>query len=314
MKSKFKRPFDKEDIKQLLIQTPEIVELKNINSSTEGRIQIKTDGVIFESFILNSIRKKLYVFLSAVGNPDTGYPRFHRPTWSKIFNGVCLFIDDPARQMGKYSPAFYVGNEEINVLDLLKKIINKVQDVYGIASKDVCFISSSNGGYASLFLGDAIKDSRVIALNPIISISRYLRSVKKVDAFEKAFGIKLDSTDKQILNRTQVFRIIDNKRSRFFIYSNIASRTDKIVIEGLFRKLNLPYKLGLNVINNNLWVWIVDIHSANPHLAQPNEFIVKKIEEILDDGIVNEEVLNKEFWGLCEEVVKEFRMDKNENI
>lgn len=293
----FRRPLEKDEIKSMLMEPTKSIEFSEINRNIEDRLSVKSGQNYFECFLLNSGIKKLNVFLSAVGNPETGYPRFHRPTWSKVFNGVCLFVDDPARKSGNFAPAFFFGNKKNSVLSDLKNIIERIQDRFGIENKNLTFISSSNGGFASLYLCDLFRDSSCIALNPIISVSRYLQSVKKLNDFEQAFGVDLKTTDRTIQQRAQVFRIIDNRRSHFFVYANIRSRTDKIVIEGLFNKLKSQYKLGLNIISENLWIWIVDIPGENPHLVQPNEFICKYIDELMKSEISNE-YLDDEFATL----------------
>ena len=176
--------FSKDFIKQELAKSPENVHLDDLSCSHEGRLKIKADnGVEFESFIIKGSQRRLYVFLSAVGVSRGDSVIFHRVMWANKFHGISLFIDDPQRKEKKFAPMFYWGDRNTDNTKLIAQIVAKIKNIYGLDTKDICFISSSNGGFASIKIADYFENSKCYVLCPQISIPLYFQNKDNISIF-----------------------------------------------------------------------------------------------------------------------------------
>jgi len=243
----------------ILTQTPKEITCNDITSKTSGRLSITIGETKFESVLIPSGTKKLYVFLSAVGKKAV-YPIFNRISWCDKFDGVCLFLDDPTRYEFNFAPAYYFGSASNHYLRYVLEIVNRLAEVYGITNEDITFISSSNGGFAALWLSDLIKNSRCFSFCPQIDV---------VDFVTNKLKISKESID---VKRLSLKHILQNKSSHFFIYSNIRSQFDKTNMEYLFGYVNQDVKLGISNLTPNLTVLVVDIPGKDPHAVQPDKF------------------------------------------
>ena len=262
----------------ILTQQPQSIGIDDITNKTSGRLQISVGNTKFESVLILSKTNKMYVFLTAGGSKDP-YPLFHRISWCNKFDGMCLYLDDPTRIEHKMdSVAFYFGSKDINYADYICDIVLKVAKTNNIANKNIVFIASSNGGYAALYCCNKIQYSKCIALNPQIDIPLYLG---RNTSFEKLMGINFDDT--KYANRLQVLDILNNKNSKFFIFSNNRSNLDTPQMHLLFNKANQTKKEGLVKLTDNIFVLIANIEATNPHTAQPDEWFTSCIEQYMHE-------------------------------
>ena len=78
--SHLSRNFNKNELKKILQESSQKIELKELSSEIEGKIILNVEGVNFHTLILGSDTKRLFVFLSANGISNKPYPLFHRDT------------------------------------------------------------------------------------------------------------------------------------------------------------------------------------------------------------------------------------------
>ncbi len=270
---------NKEELKELMECDPKYVELKNLTRDDIYRLSIGGFCTRFEAFFLPSNFKKLYVCLSSVGVDRRSYPIFHRVTWSNFFDGSFLFLDDPTRNETQIAPTYFFGNRDTNYLDYVCDIIKKFLNLYDLTNNELCFISSSNGGFASLYCTKKFPYSTCIVFNPQLDIPLFFG---KNDKFEKAMNIKFNMVN--TYDRINVYDIIEEKKSKVCIYSNLKCESDKIQMEYFFNSIGHKIKYGLNKINN-IWFIIANIDSNNPHLVQPNQYMTKVIEMFMDKNM-----------------------------
>lgn len=207
--------------KHLIAAPPVEVALKTWNGDlTRRRINVRADGVTLECFGSPSDKKKLFVFLSAAGRKDAN-TKFHRVSWHPWFEGVCLNFEDPTYKAlaGKVSTGWFFGTKDKHALPVVADIIRKVQDHYGIANEDICIVGSSAGGFAALWLANALVGATAIAGNPQFyallwpSAKRYLTA-----------GIDLTSPD--YADRVNLDHLELNGRSRYLVIVNAKSKAD----------------------------------------------------------------------------------------
>lgn len=261
--------------KQLLDRTPNIISQDNIDFK-DGLNDIFFTETVISSFFLGSQTKKIYIFFSAIGVSGKKYPIFNRISWSNSFDGIKIYFDDPTRNEINFAPCFYFGKKDKNYLEYFIYIIKCIQKKYDIKNENLHFISSSNGGFASLYLCNKFRDSKCIVFCPQFDIILYLK--KKIHILNKKLSIDLN--DDEFQDRRQVYNIINNSDSKFIIYSNIACESDKEQIEAFCKKNDLQYKCGLQKIKN-FYLILAEINSNSPHLVQPDEefcFFLDNIE------------------------------------
>ena len=273
-----------EILKKLLLSPPHknIInedknELEHINCGRNIFIFNKENNnkLELESFIFkNNSSQKLYVFFTAIGILTKRYPIFHRVSYAPYLDGISIFFDDPTRKEINFSPSFYFGYNDFNCLDYIYNIIETIINKYKINKKNVFFISSSNGGFAAIYLCNKLKGSNCISLCPQLDIKLYLQ--KNYQKFLDKVGLKKIDEERN-LSRLNLYNIINNIESKFFIYSNIFSLSDNEQIKSFFKFVNKELNTGLQKINENIYLLLVKIDSINPHIAQPNLNFVKKI-------------------------------------
>lgn len=76
---------------------------------------------------------------------------------------------------------------------------------------------------------------------------------------------------------------MEEPSSKIFIFSNLRSEIDNLMIRKLFEKNNIKAEIkeGLVIVNENLSIGLVDINAKNPHLVQPDEAFSLFIENSL---------------------------------
>ncbi len=273
------------DYRKLVTTSSEILlsELDNGVKFKPGVNNIICGDTVIKSCVINSTpsNNKLYIFLSAVGVKSRRYPLFHRISWHEFYDGMCLYFDDPVRSQYDFAPCFYFGDSSNNLLLLLKKIIYSVIRNYNIANNDVTFVSSSNGGFAAIYLCNEIQGSRSLTFNPQLDIPSFFPK-DKFNRFKEITKISEASINQpEMIQRLNLYRIVDNTTSKFFIYSNYASDCDRIQIEKFFSFLKKEWQFGLNILNDNLYVYISNIDDIDdPHRIQPDMYFSKYLADV----------------------------------
>lgn len=290
---------------EILNKVPLPVAIDNVSKDTNGLISINIGYTKFEGILLPHKNKKLYVFLSASGNKQP-YPLFHRISWCDYFNdGVCLYLDDPTRFENRMdSIAFYFGRKDTNYLEYIYQIVCNVASVHGISYENIVFISSSNGGFAALYCANKINGCKCIVSNPQVDIPTY---VGKNSVFENVFDI--DFSDEKLKNRINVCNILNNTKSKFFIFCNIRCRLDKPQIELLCKCANKSPVLGYQKLTNNVEILIADISYSDPHLCQADENFVRFIEQHIGEDKSDEYNLfvreMKKYYDILQKINKD---------
>lgn len=274
----------KEELKKLLSTEPVQLELTKLSTFHKGRISVKVKQFTFELALLKSLTKRLYVFLSAVGTSNAPYPLFHRVTWAKNFDGICLYIDDPTRLLtNKFAPTFYFGTRDNDAAKELLEIIKRVQKLYSIENENVSFISSSNGGFASIYISNLLPKSKCIALNPQIAIPYF--SKNRNLSIDKELSISFD--DRNIFGRIYLFHIIRSTSTKFFLFFNLACNFDKEQYMLFCIKNNILARKdpGIHIISRNITILLVNIpYLNNPHQVQLEENTCRYIDRLLDSN------------------------------
>ncbi len=276
----------KEEIIRLANSRPIKITLEELNTCHKNRITISVNDVDFECFFSPPIGNKLYVCLTACAQNIKEYPVFQRLTWCKVLGGGVLCIDDPTRELVNHTVStYFFGEKNLSYSDLLLKIIHKVAKLYNIKSKNIIFMSNSNGGFAALYCANKLEYSNAIVFNPNIDIKSWLskkftKDIPHNELFEKVLDIKLD--DPQLNHRVCVKNIINNKKSRFFLYYNILSQKDEQQLAFLLKDTNFRYSCGIKKINN-IYLYMDEIDAETNHLAQLNQFSIYFIEKMLKD-------------------------------
>lgn len=282
---------NKDVLKKYLDTTPKKQDETNINIHSSGLYDIKMDETVFNCFLYRRKSNKLYIFLSAIGNEKTVYPYFTRISWPIWLEGNALFVEDPTRRDYKVAPAFYMGKVDNYYFDKLSKLIALVKNELKIENKNIIFISSSNGGYASINLCHEFKGATVIAYNPQFSAKLYFEQHKdKYKLFSEKTGIDLEHCSWT----NNEFAFLSNNESSFLVYINLASNDDLEQLRLLKQKLNIGAddltKPGVYKLKNKLYLALADIKSDNPHIAQPNLDCTKIFIKLLEDKIQFDDV------------------------
>ncbi len=188
----------------------------------QKRYVVTHEDVPFECLYLPDDHKKLYVMLCGGGAVTRKYPRFLRWKYQKFLKGNVLCIDDP---MYHFHPEFvrvmwYYGTKDKPFLHLLLDIVKKAMAQLGIKAKDVTFVGSSGGGYASLYCANLLDDSAAIVMNPQLVLKNW-EPKTLLPHFQK-LGIDLTGEDAYGRN----FLKLTNPKSRFLLVINAASEWD----------------------------------------------------------------------------------------
>ena len=93
----------------VLTQEPQRIKVDDITHETCGCLRIGIGTTCFETVLIPSKTKKLYVFLSS-GGKDVPYPIFHRIPTFENYDGMRLFFDDPTRiEVNDNGISWYLG-------------------------------------------------------------------------------------------------------------------------------------------------------------------------------------------------------------
>lgn len=273
----------KENIKYQFSQTPHKIKLEDLSfDNARGRLSIIWGNIEFECCILPGNEQYMYTFLTAnytIKEDKSNYPQFNRTSWSEFLNWTCVYFDDPTKF---YKGAgFYIFDKNINMLSYLSDIIKKIQLIYNIEPNNMYFLGSSAGGYAALLLSDDFKDSKAIALNPIISLPAYFQVYRINNNVKNKLNISFDDNFEDPFQRFDLRKRLLNENSTKILAFNTAAEIDKGQINTI--KHILPN--SNNIVNNiykNTFILLLDIPADSPHAtAMPDESLCILLLECL---------------------------------
>lgn len=266
------------DYKIELKKTPLEIDFDNFRGHEFGRFNVTYDNDVFECFSTTSVTKRLFVFFSAAGRKNTN-TIFHRISWSKKLNGICLYIEDPMyKKIPGLSAGWYFGDEKNSYLLKIVDIVNKIAKFNEISENNIIFTGSSSAGYAALYCANIIKGSISYAYNPQI----YLTRSPSYPNFLKYTNLNLEIIEDKF-NRTDINYISKNTKSKFIIFYNNRSIYDQKHFESWLQELNLDSTPGLKV-HNGINFLIADIDNSNPHtcMGEIDDFVQSLVAINLD--------------------------------
>lgn len=281
------------DIKDCFSSSCVSIDFEILSNINTGRFKINCDTLDYEVAYFDSKNEYLYVYLSSARSKKD-YPTFNRTSYCKFFDGASLYIDDPSRILNSNENidtiCFYYGTKYNSALLGISKIIKKICSIKNIKHSNITFISSSNGGFASLYLSTIFEGSKCIALNTQVSVLQYFKSMNRLDQFY-IFNKKYSSENfKQNHEDSKRFNIVpkltqERLKSKILIFWNISSHSDNDQLLYLKEMLNLNLQIGFNIISNYLYLFILNISCSDPHTCMPMESFCKIADLFLNDKI-----------------------------
>jgi len=251
--------------KHLISAEPIIYKLNEWEGNIEDRrFNLVGGDLTFECFGTPSKRNRLFVFPSAAGRTDTK-TIFHRVSWHPWFDGICLNIEDPTyKALGlTAAPGWFFGTKATHAMPIAIEIVRRIQQRYAIPDTEVYFIGSSSGGFAALWMADAIQGATALAANPQFYATRWSSSVRYAK-----FGIDLLSPE--FSQRENLDHIRINGKSRFLIITNYRSKVDFVDQIPFFIREKELEKIyyGINKYENLyiLCKYTKNIGSTSPHI------------------------------------------------
>lgn len=194
-----------------------------------------------ESLLIRGNDNTLIVPLQGALGRNMETPRFE---WVRALGNrkeSLLFISDSALsdQRDLYL-SWYFGTAQDDVQERIARYIEHVASKIG-ATKIVLF-GHSGGGYAAIALGQRIRNSRALALNPQVHIERWPYCptfIKRVFGESKTFA----ELDNEFPQRTNLLRLLESKDSyeRLVVLQNEGDETHVVPQFGsLAAFLNIP--------------------------------------------------------------------------
>ena len=148
--------------KKLFNQNIKYKSLEELEKTLDsGRFNIDIDGIHFECLFNNKPKNNLLYVVFNGGRTDIkATPQFPRWSYSSLFNGSYLGIEDPMYYKYKnLKIGWYYGTKNKSYIEYCIVIIKSVCNRLNIPLKNVIFFSSSGGGYAGIYASTLINDS-----------------------------------------------------------------------------------------------------------------------------------------------------------
>ena len=233
-------------------------------------------------FINNETCKKLYISYNAarksafLSEPEY----FNRWSYYRIVNACFLGIDDPMYlTYPNLLLGWFYGSKDYCYIDNTIKLINEICATKDIPHSECVFLSSSGGGYAAILGAIAVPNSLSISINPQI----YIQNWPYAKQFEEIVGVSLSEND-VLLRNNLAMKIKKESQSKHVIIVNIQSAHDYADVIKLVNEFGVKYlRYGLNLVCNNLLIWVYDALpkiNGNAHTTFENKQIFKFIEYI----------------------------------
>lgn len=280
-----------------------------------GTFSIDLDNAHFRCVFNKNKGDFLYVSYNGSRKNTINYnPQFPRWSYSSIYNGYYLGIDDP--MYFKYKDlklGWYYGTKTHSYIKSSINIVMTIAKKFNIKNNKIIFFSSSGGGYASIYAASLIENSLSISINPQIYLHKYPQS----NEFENITGISLNCKD--ILLRNNIDKIIIKSHSNHLIIVNAECYHDYYFhLKPLCSSLNIKIRYGLN-IKDNVMIWIYDsVGAPNAHSLFETKSIFTFIDYIakqwhfgllskIPDKIQENVILINEMW-------REYSLIKKDNL
>ena len=265
-----------------------ISDLAIINSLPEGNISVKFPGGNIDSFFIkNPTSENLVVLFSGARDPNRHpLPKFDRWSWSDKFGASILCISDPTLALDdkNLNIGWYMGTEGTNYMPHIAAWVRQVALLLGIPTNKIVTYGSSAGGFASIMLTAALKNSIAIAINPQLDVFKYYP--KFVDqymalAFPNKTRSELSAHD--VKRFLAIEAIVNEPDARFIIAQNIQDKFHYAKHYGqLCKKVGIPLSHDIGAIRRvgNISVLLFD--SPNGHGSEPEDIVpILKAEALL---------------------------------
>ncbi len=213
-------------------------------------------------------------------------PRFNRHSWK--FSESTLFYNDPTRYLNdSMLGGWCIGEPNNWYLEEIKEIIVKITDYLKIKNENILFYGSSLGGFNSIQLGILIRNSKVLADVPQLTLEnanyvRYILPMLFPDITYKEIKEKYDyrlnildliKREKYIPNAIMIFDAgeVDIREHYTHFFSQLNDLTEaensnriKILINPLnehhFMSMKETQKVIQQACNNDLMCFGDEIH------------------------------------------------------
>lgn len=244
---------DSEEIRQ----EPVSIDIKTVEKLPDGRWNTNYKNIEFECFFHRKDSDILYVFLGgAITAKNASLPQFARWSWYKFIQGSMLCIADPMyRKYSELKLGWYYGDEEINFQEILADLVFNIAEKLCVEQKNIVFVGSSGGGYASIACSSHIVGAKSIAINPQMVLNEWPYS----EVFSKITGIDLHRED--VYHRNNLLYYLNNKANRYTLFINLRSWWDMQQVKNICNAMNISVHVGLNVFEN-LIIWLYDADLA----------------------------------------------------
>ncbi|MEE0938322.1 hypothetical protein [Methanobrevibacter sp.] len=256
-------------------------------------------------------------------------PRFNRHSWK--FSESTLFYNDPTRYLNdSILGGWCIGEPDNWYLEEIKEIIVKITEYLNIKNENILFYGSSLGGFNSIQLGTLVRNSKVLADVPQLTLenANYVRYIMPIlfpdltnEEIKYRFDYRLNILDlikreKYIPNAIMIFDAgeVDIKEHYTHFFSQLNGLTDaensnriKIIINPLNEHHFMSMEETLTVIqqacDNDLMCFGDEIHLSKLYstLKEHEMTIEAKNQEIqnLKDTHQNEiDAKNQEIENL----------------
>lgn len=237
--------------KSILSKQIKSMNATDIEFDDAGRYEIIcSDSTAFDCLYFPSEKKKLYISISsgiAFGEQRL-YPTFTRWSYSNIFDGIYICIEDPMyKRYPRGGVMWFFNKKNESYVYKLRDIIEKIMTHFNISPSNLYFLGSSMGGAISIMLGNLFSYSNVISMNAQYHPASFSPPSKKF--FMEEFDI--DISDTTVNNFDFIPR---NITTSYFIITNASSPKDLPQLKYLSNKISAPMKYGLHQYGNiALW-------------------------------------------------------------
>lgn len=101
-------------------------------------------------------------------------PVFQRWSWSSFFPGHCLYVSDPTLFLdNSLTLAWYLGTDQYDPLPKIVETVKYISNIMSVDEKNIIFYGSSGGGFTALRTISFMKNQKIVAINPQISLPNY---------------------------------------------------------------------------------------------------------------------------------------------
>lgn len=255
------------------------------NFDFNGNFIANIKGTKFKCLYIDNVNMNLYVSLMGARSaeqihkdPTNKRPKWSRWTYSSLVNAAYICIDDPMYFIyPDIRIGWFYGDKNKSYITDLVLLINQIQSKKNIPNNGVVFISSSAGGFSSIYASAFIKGSLSISFNPQL----YIQDYPYAPNFQKITGINLIEHD--CLDRNNPAKFLkEHPDSKHVIIINIKSKIDLNDAIRLANEFKIKLRYGLTQYKNVLfWLYEAEPRADNNcHVCFENKQLFKLVEYI----------------------------------